>query len=151
MAKSVKEHFNLGSARGLMDELILEIANLRTELTALRTDVVNVRASLPGILAASETYDAGSIADGDEEVGEVIVTGAVLGDFCIASHGVDVADLAITGAVTAADTVTYQLLNNTGGAIDLASATVRVLVIGKGAVATAALTAVAPTAATVTS
>ena len=78
---------------------------------------------------ASETYDAGSIADGDEEVGELTVTGAALGDYTLASITVDVADLAITAAVTAANTVTYQLNNNTGGAIDLASATVKVLVI----------------------
>lgn len=80
-------------------------------------------------LDGSETYDAGSIADGDEEVGEITVTGAALGDFVLASLSIDVADLAITAAVTAANTVTYQLLNNTGGAIDLASATVRVRVI----------------------
>lgn len=78
---------------------------------------------------ASETYNAGSIADGDEEVGELTVTGAALGDYTLASITVDVADLAITAAVTAANTVTYQLNNNTGGAIDLASATVKVLVI----------------------
>lgn len=78
---------------------------------------------------ASETYDAGSIADGNEEVGELTVTGAALGDYTLASITVDVADLAITAAVTAANTVTYQLNNNTGGAIDLASATVKVLVI----------------------
>lgn len=78
---------------------------------------------------ASETYDAGSIADGDEEVGELTVTGAALGDYVLASHSIDVADLALTAAVTAADTVTYQLLNNTGGAVDLASGTVKVLVI----------------------
>lgn len=78
---------------------------------------------------ASETYDAGSIDDGNEEVGELTVTGAALGDYCLSSITVDVADLAITAAVTAANTVTYQLLNNTGGAIDLASATVKVLVI----------------------
>lgn len=80
-------------------------------------------------LDASETFDAGSIADGDEEVGEITVTGAALGDFVLASLSIDVADLAITAAVTAANTVTYQLLNNTGGAIDLASATLRVRVI----------------------
>lgn len=80
-------------------------------------------------LDGSETYDAGSIADGDEEVGEITVAGAALGDFVLASLSVDVADLAITAAVTAANTVTYQLLNNTGGAIDLASATVRVRVL----------------------
>lgn len=80
-------------------------------------------------LDGSETYDAGSIADGDEEVGEVTVTGAALGDFVLASLSIDVADLAITAAVTAANTVTYQLLNNTGGAIDLGSATVYVRVL----------------------
>ncbi|RJR14277.1 hypothetical protein C4588_00375, partial [Candidatus Parcubacteria bacterium] len=42
--------------------------------------------------------------------------------------GIDVADLAITASVTAEDTVTVQLNNNTGGAIDLASQTVTVFV-----------------------
>ena len=77
-----------------------------------------------GVLYGSETYDAGSIADGNEEVGELTITGASLGDPVMVSHGIDVADLGITAAVTAANTVTYQLWNNTGGAIDLASATV---------------------------
>lgn len=77
-----------------------------------------------GILHGSETYDAGSIDDGNEEVGELTITGAQLGDPVIASLEVDVADLALTAEVTAANTVTYQLNNNTGGAIDLASTTV---------------------------
>lgn len=101
----------MGNTTGLSN------AELIAMLTALRG------------LDGSETYDAGSIADGDEEVGEITVTGAALGDFCIASFSLDVADLAITAAVTAANTVTYQLLNNTGGAIDLASGTVRVRVL----------------------
>ena len=82
-----------------------------------------------GVLFGSETYNAGAIADGNEEVGELTITGAALGDFVLASHGVDVADLALTAQVTAADTVTYQLNNNTGGTIDLASATVRCVVL----------------------
>lgn len=94
-------------------------------------ELIDMLTALRG-LEASETFDAGSIADGDEEVGEITVTGAVLGDFCLASLSIDVADLAITAAVTAADTVTYQLLNNTGGAVDLASATVRVRVLPQG-------------------
>lgn len=84
------------------------------------------------MLDGSETYDAGSIADGDEEVGELTITGAALGDFVLVSHSLDVADLAITGAVTAANTVTYQLLNNTGAAVDLASGTVYARVIKRG-------------------
>lgn len=82
-------------------------------------------------LDANETYDAGSILDGDEETAEITVTGAVLGDFVLASLSLDVADLTIAASVTAADTVTYQLLNNTGGTIDLASATVYVRVLPK--------------------
>ena len=79
-------------------------------------------------LSASATWDAGSIADGDEEAKDVTVVGAALGDTVDVSLSIDVADLALTAKVTAADTVTCQLLNNTGGAIDLASATINVYV-----------------------
>ena len=81
-------------------------------------------------LEGSATWDPGSIANGAEEAKEVTVTGAVLGDVAIASFSLDVTDLAISASVTAADTVTVLLLNNTGGAIDLASGTVRAMVIG---------------------
>lgn len=80
-------------------------------------------------LEASATWDAGSIADGDEEAKEITVTGAALGDFVLVSASIDVADLALVAQVTAANTVTAQLLNNTGGAVDLASMTVYVRVI----------------------
>ena len=80
-------------------------------------------------LEDTATWNPGSIPDGDEEVKEVTVTGAVLGDFVIASFSLDVADLTLTACVTAADTVTAQLCNNTGGAIDLASGTIRVRVM----------------------
>ena len=105
----------------ITDSGAMSHAELKALLVAMLADF--------GGLNASETYDAGSILDGDEEVGEITVTGAALGDFVLASLSIDVADLAITAAVTAANTVTYQLLNNTGGTIDLASATVYVRVI----------------------
>ena len=80
---------------------------------------------------AETTWDAGSIADGDEEAKEITVTGANLGDYVLASLSIDVADLVLSAQVTAAGTVTASLLNNTGGAIDLASATLYVMVIQK--------------------
>jgi hypothetical protein len=80
---------------------------------------------------ASATWDAGSIADGDEEAKEVTVTGAALGDFAIASLSIDIADLQLSADVTAANTVTCILSNSTGGAVDLASATLYVMVIQK--------------------
>ena len=82
-------------------------------------------------LVGSDTWDPGSIADGDEEQKEVTVTGAVLGDFAIASFSLDVADLVLNAQVTGTDTVTCILANNTGGAIDLAEGTIYVKVIKK--------------------
>jgi len=76
------------------------------------------------ILSGSTTWNPGSIDDGNEEVQGITVTGAALGDFVLVSFSLDVVDLAITGAVTAANTVTAQLNNNTGGALDLGAGTV---------------------------
>ena len=81
------------------------------------------------VLQGSATWNPGSIADGDEEAKEVTVTGAILGDYAIASFSLDVADLVLDAQVTVANTVTCVLANNTGGAIDLAEGTVYVEVI----------------------
>ena len=78
---------------------------------------------------ASETKDWGSVSDGDEATEDVTVTGAQLGDFAFASMSIDTTDITLTATVTAADTVTAVLANNTGGAIDLASATLYIMVI----------------------
>ena len=79
-------------------------------------------------ISASDTWDPGSIADGDEEATDVTVTGAEVGDYALASFSNDVSDLTLDAQVTAADTVTCVLANNTGGAVDLASGTVYVRV-----------------------
>jgi|TARA_R100000900_G_scaffold122470_1_gene96950 hypothetical protein len=84
---------------------------------------------LSGFPVVSATWDAASIADGDEVAVDVTVPGAALGDFAMASLSVDVADLVLSVAVTAANTATAVLANNTGGAVDLGSATLRVRVI----------------------
>jgi len=76
----------------------------------------------------SATFDAGAILDGNEEAKVITVTGAALGDYVDVSYSIDVTDLEVSAQVTAADTVTVIVSNNTGGTIDLASATVRVLV-----------------------
>lgn len=81
------------------------------------------------ILDGSATWNPGSIADGNEEAKEVTVTGAALGDFAIASFSLDVSDLVLNACVTAANTVTCVLANNTGDAVDLGSGTIRARVI----------------------
>jgi hypothetical protein len=84
-----------------------------------------------GGLSGSASWNPGSIADGDEEAQEVTATGAALGDFAIASFSLDVADLVLNAQVTASNTVTCILANNTGGAIDLGAGTVYVKVLKK--------------------
>lgn len=76
-----------------------------------------------------DTFNFGSIADGNEEVTAITVSGVELGDMVLgAAANVDVADLALTANVTATAQVTFQLNNNTGGAIDLATAQYTALV-----------------------
>lgn len=60
---------------------------------------------------------------------DITVPGVALGDMYICgSVGVDTVDAVIKGAVTAANTVTLTLLNNSAGAIDLASTTCKFVV-----------------------
>lgn len=110
------------------DRIFAEASDGQIDLVVsdITSGVVTTRG--PG-LQATTTWDASSIADGDEEAKEITVTGAELGDFVLASLSVDVADLVLSAAVTAADTVTAVLANNTGGAVDLASATLKVRVL----------------------
>ena len=90
-----------------------------------------VELHLNQMLTGSATWDMASIADGDEEAKDVTITGAALGDYVMVSLSKDVLDLVLTAQVTAANTVTCSLANNTGGAIDLDTATVYVMVIKK--------------------
>ena len=82
-----------------------------------------------GQLATTATWDPGSIASGAKEAKDVTVTGAALGDFALVSFSLDVADVTLTADVTATNTVTALLANNSGGAVDLGSGTLKVLVL----------------------
>lgn len=80
----------------------------------------------------SATWNPGSIADHDMEAVDITVAGVALGDYVLAvSFSLDVEDLALTADVTAANTVTAVLHNSTSAAVDLASGTVRVVVMGR--------------------
>ena len=99
------------------------------------SEYFNKLPALNAYLQGSETKDWGSVSDGDEAAEEVTVTGAALGDFAVATMSIDVTDLVITASVTAANTVTVILSNETGGAIDLGSGTLTVKVFKAGSTA----------------
>jgi len=92
-------------------------------------------------LYGSTTWNVADLAAAADESKEVTVTGAALGDFVIASLGVDIADMGISAQVTAADTVTVTVTNLTGGNVNLADTTLRVLVIPAAAYTAQNLTA----------
>ena len=61
---------------------------------------------------------------------DITVPGVALGDVVLGvAVGVDTVDTGIVGAVTAANTVTLTLMNNSAGAVDLASTTARFMVV----------------------
>lgn len=82
-------------------------------------------------LYVKSTIDPASVASGAKGTGTVTATNAVLGDYVLVSAEEDLQGLTLTAYVSAADTVTWDLANNTGGAVDLASTTFHFLVIDK--------------------
>jgi len=84
---------------------------------------------LSGFPLVSVTQDWASTADDAIATVEVTVPGASLGDFVMVSMDVDLADMILTAAVTAANTVTVLLDNVSTGTVNLASGTLRVRVV----------------------
>lgn len=79
----------------------------------------------------TETVNFANAATGSGTFATVDVTvpTVALGDIVMGvSMGVDTVDAVVAGAVTAANTVTLTLLNNTAGAVDLASTTCKFVV-----------------------
>lgn len=121
-----------GQHQTLIDILGLVI----DELKAIRRVLGSSTGASAGILVGSETYNAASLADGAGATSTgATVTGAALGDFVIGSYGVDLQGILATYYVSATNTVVTRLQNETTGTIDLASTTIRYLVIPQAAMA----------------
>jgi len=76
------------------------------------------------------TLDAGSLSDQTGETDDVTVAGVALGDMVIgASLGVDLVGLTVTGYVSAANTVKFRIQNESGSTADLASATMKIVIV----------------------
>jgi hypothetical protein len=105
--------------------------DLKKALLDIVTDIIAVRSPLAGLLIGSATYDASSLVDASGETTTVTVTGAAVGDFALASLGVDVAGITVTAYVSAANTVSVRVQNESGGTLDLASTTLTAAVLPK--------------------
>ena len=80
-------------------------------------------------LVGTATYDPGSLADGVGATTTVTVTGAALGDICLVSFSLDLQGITLTSYVSAANTVSVRFQNETTGTLDLASGTLKAVVI----------------------
>lgn len=78
------------------------------------------------IFNLTTTLDPASIAIGASLKTNHTVTGAELGDFVDISFAKDLEGLTLTGYVSSANTVSSVFSNNTAGAVDLTSATLRI-------------------------
>ncbi len=78
---------------------------------------------------ASKTWNIADLAASAEESTTVTVTGAELGDFVIVSLDIDVEQGSLTAQVLSANTVEATYINDSLDPSDLASATLKVLVI----------------------
>jgi hypothetical protein len=75
------------------------------------------------------SFTPGTIPNNSTASTTTTVTGAKLGWIAMASFSLDLAGTTISAAVTAADTVTVTITNNTGGSVTLGAGVSRVLVI----------------------
>ncbi len=81
------------------------------------------------IWKATGTLNADLLYDGAGTSDTITVPGVALGDIVIGfSFGVSLAGVTATAYVSAADTVTIRIQNESAGTVDLASTTVRVVV-----------------------
>ena len=80
--------------------------------------------------AVTCTLDAGSLINGAGETDDVTVPGVALGDMVIgASLGVDLVGLTVTGYVSAANTVKFRIQNESEATVNLASATMKIVIV----------------------
>lgn len=76
----------------------------------------------------SAVYDPPNLADGAGATTTVTVNGIQFGDYCEASFSANLQGITVTAWVSAANTVSVRFQNESGGALDLASGTLRVKV-----------------------
>lgn len=79
-------------------------------------------------LSTTATWDPVNLVAGAQATTVVTLTGAALGDEVTCSLNLDLQGMQLTGYVSVVDTVTVVLRNETAGAINLASGTLRVSV-----------------------
>lgn len=109
---------------GVNREVVPVLAETRAALNVIAPNVF-------AVLEASTTWDPANRNDGTGVTVSLSVPGAALGDFAVASFSLSLQSMILTAYVSAADTVSVRLQNESAGAIDLGSGTLRVRVFAQ--------------------
>lgn len=131
-------HYIPATIRTAAAETIVQLLHTSSFPTTGYVEVSNVTCVIgnTGIASGAKTkpegtasYNAPSLADGARTTTTISVPGAELGDHVLSiSASIDVQGLKLWGYVSAADTVSVVVENNTGGVVDLGSATLRAII-----------------------
>lgn len=127
MAETVKTAQTLAKMSALGD---------RPRWNKLWSALRRVLTPLSTALTGSATYDPASLIDAAGATTTVTVTGAALGDYvaCV-SFDKDLQGITLTAYVSAANTVSVRFQNESTATVDLASGTLRAVVIPAAAFA----------------
>lgn len=133
----IEGNFVDGGTYGLLNNgsagTISAMRILRNDFALAATPVVSSLGTSPvisgniGYLTGSATFDPSNLADGAGETTTVTVTGAVLGDYASASFSLDLQGITVTAWVSSSNTVSVRFQNETGGAVNLSSGTLKAI------------------------
>lgn len=122
----------------------IDLASTTMRVRVIPQALALAQNALGGNLFSSVTYDPISLVDAAGVTTTVALPGAELGDLAFASFGLDLQGITATAWVSASGVVSYRLQNESAGTLDLASSTLRVMVIKKEAVTVAPALSIAP-------
>jgi hypothetical protein len=134
----VFHNFVAGSANNVLDYGVDNFVDLLAYLNAKGFKSLTMAEALAlgggrdlAVRRATKTWDPPSVGAAASTTTTVTVPGAMIGDPVVVAHGGAVigAGVTLTGEVTAVDTVTVTLTNNSASAVDRASATLKVSVL----------------------
>lgn len=114
----------------------LDLASTTTRVVVIPKASLS-KAFFGSVKHGAKTFDPANLADGAGETTTVTVPGVSIGDYAFCSFSLDNQDILFSAWVSAADTVSVRLQNESTGAVNLSSGTLRVGVIPRGVISSA--------------